>query len=104
MSRHLVGTVHVQDENGNDHAFGPDDEVPAWAAEKITNPGAWDGPAEELEPAGPKPPAGNAGDEKWRAYAVALGVPEAEVAKLDRDAVKDLLKKRAETAAAAAGQ
>lgn len=37
----LATYVHVTDDGGVIHAFGPDDEVPAWAASKITNPHAW---------------------------------------------------------------
>lgn len=41
MARKLNTTVHVTDENGIAHVFGPDDEVPGWAEEKITNPDVW---------------------------------------------------------------
>ncbi len=37
----LIATVHVTDADGNDKIFSPGDDVPAWAAEKITNPKAW---------------------------------------------------------------
>ncbi|WP_406324128.1 hypothetical protein [Streptomyces niveus] len=33
--------VHVKDDKGQDHAFGPDDVVPEWAQALITNPKAW---------------------------------------------------------------
>lgn len=33
--------VHVHDKDGISHAFGPDDTVPAWAEEMITNPDVW---------------------------------------------------------------
>lgn len=33
--------VHVHDEDGVSHAFGPDDTVPGWAADLITNPDVW---------------------------------------------------------------
>jgi len=39
--------VHVTDDKGQPHAFGPDDAVPEWAQELITNPKAW---AEAPEP------------------------------------------------------
>ncbi|MEV7267067.1 hypothetical protein AB0N38_26245 [Micromonospora aurantiaca] len=39
----LATYVHVADEHDQMHVFGPDDTVPAWAAKKITNPGAWVG-------------------------------------------------------------
>ncbi|MGC0365009.1 hypothetical protein ABH922_002993 [Rhodococcus sp. 27YEA15] len=38
----LITFVHVADESGVGHAFGPDDAVPEWAAKKITNPDVWD--------------------------------------------------------------
>ncbi|QXW04013.1 hypothetical protein [Rhodococcus globerulus] len=50
----LITFVHVADESGVGHAFGPGDEVPGWAAKRITNPAAWDSldfqPELELEP------------------------------------------------------
>ncbi|MGW6638457.1 hypothetical protein [Streptomyces cyaneofuscatus] len=33
--------VHVTDDNGAAHVFGPADEVPEWAQALITNPKAW---------------------------------------------------------------
>lgn len=100
MSRRQLATyVHVADEHGKMHVFGPnDDKVPAWAASKITNPKAWKGgnaptaedPAAEaarlrarlaeLEAAqkpaagsdGPKPPPKSgqgSSKEAWAAYA-----------------------------------
>lgn len=41
MKIRLSSFVHVTDELGRSHAFGPEDEVPAWARERITNPKAW---------------------------------------------------------------
>lgn len=41
MSRDLAAHVHVADDTGKMHVFGPDDQVPDWAAGKITNPDAW---------------------------------------------------------------
>lgn len=40
--RRLRTTVHVSLGEGRSEIFGPGDDVPAWAAEKITNPKAWD--------------------------------------------------------------
>jgi hypothetical protein len=37
----LNGYVHVTDGEGVTHVFGPADEVPEWAQERITNPKAW---------------------------------------------------------------
>jgi hypothetical protein len=51
----LAAYVHVQDDQGATHVFGPADDVPAWAAEKITNPKAWEGSEEsEGKPAAPR--------------------------------------------------
>lgn len=42
MADRLASTVYVRDpETGEVSAFGPDDEVPDWAAELITNESAW---------------------------------------------------------------
>lgn len=35
--------VTVHDEQGVAHLFGPNDTLPGWAREKITNPNVWDG-------------------------------------------------------------
>ena len=41
--RRLVTYVHVHNfEDGSTEIYGPDDDVPADAAEKITNPFAWE--------------------------------------------------------------
>lgn len=51
----LNAIVHLLDESGGRHRFGPGDELPDWAAEKITNPKAWAGgvlPSVSTEPAG----------------------------------------------------
>ncbi|OXM19360.1 hypothetical protein CBI33_22685 [Rhodococcus erythropolis] len=45
----LISSVHVADESGVSHVFGPGDAVPSWAAARITNPAAWDGPPPEPE-------------------------------------------------------
>jgi hypothetical protein len=37
----LNGFVHVTDDKGVTHVFGPADEVPTWAEALITNPKAW---------------------------------------------------------------
>ncbi|WP_159840209.1 hypothetical protein [Nocardia sp. CY41] len=33
--------VHVHNDDGTSHVFGPNDTVPGWAVKKITNPGVW---------------------------------------------------------------
>lgn len=43
MARRLTTFVHVHDDEGVSHAFGPDSTVPAWAAKKITNKAVWEG-------------------------------------------------------------
>ncbi|MEV6432577.1 hypothetical protein [Nocardia sp. NPDC051463] len=97
MSR-LVCYVYVADDGGSVHAYGPDDHVPAWAREKITNPNVWDsqtvavvigagGGGGTLDatvsgggPDGGKsdgpPPQGGAGAsrQKWADYATLKGV------------------------------
>jgi hypothetical protein len=41
MPRRLSGFVYVTGPDGATVGFGPDDDVPDWAAAKITNPKAW---------------------------------------------------------------
>jgi len=102
MPGRLRTHVHVRDEKNVAHVFGPDDEVPRWAAAKITNPKAWaqqpeivedDDPATvpassgaaEQTPAGggsqdsaggARPPKVGAGSsrEVWAAYAAVRGL------------------------------
>ncbi len=52
MARRLTAYVTLLDENGDRHTFGPDDDVPAEFAERITNPDVWSGKA---EPKGEEP-------------------------------------------------
>lgn len=86
----LQSYVHVADEEGRHGVFGPGDEVPDWAAARVTNPKAWvDGvrPAvAEPEPSDPgesgqsdadglvEPPRSGKGSglDAWRAYAEKL--------------------------------
>lgn len=80
----LTAWVHVPDpDNGGVRAFGPNDDVPDWAAEWITNPHAWtDAPpseaatAAEAEPASEEPPRSGRGSgaDAWAAYAGSLGI------------------------------
>lgn len=56
QQRKLVAYVHVHDEKGVSHAFGPGDDLPAWARKQITNKAAWDAdeaPTEGNEEADP---------------------------------------------------
>jgi len=42
--------VHVHDKDGVSHAFGPDDTVPEWAENAITNDSVWaEAPVKESE-------------------------------------------------------
>lgn len=47
MSRRLIRHVHVFDDAGLAHEFAPGQIVPAWAAERITNPKVWEGSDDE---------------------------------------------------------
>lgn len=46
----LSAHVHVRDEFGAVHVFGPDDVVPEWAVDAISNPDAWEPEESEPEP------------------------------------------------------
>jgi hypothetical protein len=80
----LAAHVHVRDARGRNHVFGPDEEVPGWAAAAITNPKAWaappgaPAPQEDATPGAPPapPPHTGAGSGRapWAQYAAALGL------------------------------
>lgn len=54
----LATVVHVMDDKGVNHVFGPADEVPVWAASRITNPKAWaEAPETPRESTSAAPPA-----------------------------------------------
>ncbi|WNI28668.1 hypothetical protein [Streptomyces sp. ITFR-6] len=54
----LKNYVHVTDDSGTPHVFGPADEVPEWAQALITNPKAWlEPPASRLAEPAPVPTA-----------------------------------------------
>lgn len=74
MGSKLAAFVHVHDENGETHVFGPEDSVPGWARKAITNPAAWAAGDDEDGDAAPSRPAKNAGKDKWAAYAQSIGV------------------------------
>ncbi|MFI6368703.1 hypothetical protein ACIBG0_38980 [Nocardia sp. NPDC050630] len=48
--RKLIAHVHVYDDEGNSHVFGPGDDVPADVAKRITNPDAWEPESDNGEP------------------------------------------------------
>lgn len=83
----LATYVHVTDDDGQSHVFGPLDEVPGWAAKRITNRKAWDeAPAEtDGEQSNGEPPRSGKGSSKdaWAAFAAGHGV------KLENDATRD---------------
>lgn len=68
-ARKLATYVHVDGQ-----AYGPDDDVPADVAAKITNPAAW-GEAVTASQDGPPPQSGRgSGTDAWVAYAASAGV------------------------------
>jgi hypothetical protein len=107
MGKKLARIVHVTDpETFERHVFGPDDDVPKWAAAMITNSKAWadetqDEDAGEKEEPPPPPPApatdgggdgqegarppGNASRADWAAYALSLDPPINVTGEMKRD-------------------
>lgn len=93
--------VHVHDKHGKPHVFGPGQDIPDWAQEKITNPRVWEEPpAGDSSPAGgggrgkpllsPPPKSGTgSGAKAWAEYAVAYGVSVPE--KASREDIIELL-------------
>jgi len=85
MARRLAAYVSLwHPETRQRVTFGPKDDVPAWAAGKITNPAAWEGdePADEQDAR----PKGNASREAWAEYAKSKGVDVADAD--NRDDIK----------------
>lgn len=80
----LARHVHVHDEDGVSHVFGPGDDLPGWARKAITNPKAWasdepapePAPEPEPEPASGEPPRNGPGSNvfAWTTYAESLGI------------------------------
>lgn len=117
----LASYVHVADDNGQVHVFGPSAEVPEWAARKITNKRAWATaptlPAEDTDqgddgsdgdgkstagevPARPPTSGRGSGIDAWRSYADHIGALHGP--NDDRAAVQAAVeKKEAEVATAA---
>jgi hypothetical protein len=99
MGRKLARTVIVRDSAGGAVAFGPNDDVPEWAAKQITNPDAWAeqahadetaaGPGEgmsEPQPSSqPEPPATSARKDEWIEYAVSQGMGRDEAETWTKD-------------------
>lgn len=81
MSKHLAAHVTVRGDNGQAVSFGPEDDLPRWASELITNPKAWDNssPVDTPEPQAPTeapiPPKSGPGSsaKAWATYALAQG-------------------------------
>lgn len=101
MTRRLAAWVYVhRPDTGETVGFGPDDDVPGWAADLITNPAAWGAGSRWSIPApldpGPtdprltmRRPKGNASREEWADYADALGVSYAQGA--TRNQIRDAM-------------
>lgn len=79
--------VHVRDEHGVNHVFGPEDKVPGWAVSQITNTAVWDGSAPKGAPLSSGSTAGTSGDvtepprsgtgsgvKAWKTYAESKGI------------------------------
>jgi hypothetical protein len=100
----LVSTVHVRDEDGVLHVFGPDSEVPEWAQRSITHKAAWENgeaPVFEEEPdydaENGEPARSGRGSSHgvWIAYARSLGIEVPDGATRD-DVIKLVDEKKAQ--------
>lgn len=91
MARKLNTYVHV-----DGIAYGPEDDVPAEVAEKITAPDVWESPATAKSspsdqspapaPQGPvERPSDRASKATWVEYAVTQGMTPEDADKLSRD-------------------
>lgn len=69
--------VFLRDASGVVHSFGPDQDIPKWAAKEITNKDLIVDNDKDDEPADPsvKPPTSGRGSgiDAWKAYATHIG-------------------------------
>jgi len=77
MGRRLNSYVHIPDEEGGYAIFGPDDEVPSWAAAKVGDH-VW------ADDAGSKP-AKSAAKAEWVTFAVSQGAEESDAEAMTKD-------------------
>lgn len=85
----LATYVVINDKDGAPVMFGPDDEIPKWAVDRITNPAAWE-KEPDREPDFPE----GVPSESWKvpqlvAYARAEGIDLGDAKK--KDEILDLL-------------
>lgn len=69
----LVSYVHVFDDEGEPHAFGPDDDVPEWAAAKM-GPHCFETDADAVEGVEPPRAGKGSGRDAWAEFASTKGV------------------------------
>ncbi|MEH3135358.1 MAG: hypothetical protein PGN30_10200 [Mycolicibacterium neoaurum] len=99
----LAGHVSLRDAVGNVVQFGPGDEVPEWAAKRITNPRLWeDGevPFPPAEPEGPGPVAEQT-DEALRAEVEKLRVENQQLRDDKQQLVDEVTRLQAEAGGSA---
>lgn len=91
--RTLKTFVHVHDQAGITHVFGPGDEVPQWAQDAITNPKVWaeqSAPSSEIAqssdgeaPVEPPRSGKGSGPKVWADFAQAHDIEVSDDAKRD---------------------
>ena len=99
----LAGHVSLRDAVGNVVQFGPGDDVPDWAAKRITNPRLWedgDVPFPPSEPSDPGPAAEQTG-EALRAEVEKLRVENQQLREDKQQLVDEVTRLRAETGGSA---
>lgn len=87
MSRRLVSYVHVLGDDGQYHVFGPDDDVPKWALDKMGDH------CFEAGDAAGDVPAKSAAKAEWVKYAVSQGAEESTAEAMTKE---DLISSRGE--------
>lgn len=77
-TKKLRTVVHLTDDAGRLHTFGPEsDEIPAWARKRIDNPDAWDDGPEQGDQLSTLP-GDRASREEWADYARHRGASDDE--------------------------
>jgi len=92
VAKKLTSYVHVPNpDTGRTEVFGPDDDLPRWASEAITNPKAFTG--DDVEDDEPPRSGKGSGKGAWADYAEELGVAvPADASKEDIIALVDSFK------------
>lgn len=91
MGRHFASFVHVMGDDGQYHIFGPDDDIPKWAADAVGDH-VWADDESDQDGGGEPPRSGpGSGKTAWAAFAA-----DHDVEVSDDDSRDDIVAKLAD--------